>query len=113
MSELALIEKWLPRDEESTARAKLRDLAADRDEGWRQHNRSEIARLDALHTLARADKLVSKIHDAIWAMDFQKTAAGHLERDQWERQRKQAIDLVWKLHDLIRPAIDRERGKYE
>lgn len=54
MSDVSFIESWLPRDEESTARRKLRELAADRDEGWRQHNLAEIGRLNAEAKLRRA-----------------------------------------------------------
>ena len=52
--EYEAIAKWLPREEESTARCKLRELIADRDEGWRQHNQAEIGRLNAEARLQRA-----------------------------------------------------------
>lgn len=59
----------------------------------------------ALKALAKADKYASASHDAMWAMDFDKTAAGSFERETWKRQRKQASDAIWKLHNLVRPLL--------
>lgn len=107
------IEKWLPRKEESTARAKLRELAADRDEGWRQFNAAEIGRLNAEKALREADRQASKAHDAMWAMDFDKTAASTSERAAWERQRKTASDAIWKLHDKARAVLGSAQPEQE
>lgn len=58
--------------------------------------------------LTKADKTASKAHDAMWAMDFDKTAASSFERDDWKRRREQASQAIWDIHNLLRPLLERE-----
>ena len=51
-----------------------------------------------------ADKLVSQLHDALYAFDGQPHSTGGYERQTWERHRDQMNTLIWKLHDVLRAA---------
>lgn len=76
-----------------------------------QYERAEAAEARCARlqqALTKADKTASKAHDAMWAMDFDKTSASSSERDDWKRRREQASQAIWDIHNLLRPLLERE-----
>jgi hypothetical protein len=64
---------------------------------------AEIARLRA--ALETADKIASAAHDAMWAMNFDKTRARMAEIDYLTQLRMQASDEIHNLHAVVRGAL--------
>lgn len=67
----------------------------------------EVGIEDGLRAVKKAERAASRAHDAMWAMDFDKTSAGRAEREEWKRLREQASNEIWKLHEQLRPLLAR------
>jgi hypothetical protein len=56
--------------------------------------------------LRQADKIASRAHDYLWAMNIEQSGASGFGKDDLLRRRDHVSDEIHKLHAALRPLIE-------